>query len=378
MSRQVCVLLDADAVYAMARDGTGSVTRVPWRPDTPAPMIDALRAVYGAPSALVVIVGLAWLEWAEPQLPPVANDLRVRMLLRDSDRYFALRLPAAVATDGAVAFAMPSARLTSWIEALSAWSPVRAVVTIGQAAALAGCNGEWTVPAGEQATGALGIRNGQVQAVRRVRGGAADGEQRLSLNDVAEGAWRAVDAGLDLQLLDAAMRQRLQRQRTRRWWQAAAGAAAALMLVVWSADRWRERQFVAWEREAHALTLATTGARAAQERLGRAVREQSALAEASRRAAQPDAPAAVLARLGALLPRDAFVQRLEWNGAEWRIDGSANDAALLVPLLDADAQFVNVRAAAPSLRYREGGRARSSFSLVFQAAGETAAARGRP
>ena len=153
--------------------------------------------------------------------------------------------------------------------------------------------------------------------------------------------------------------------------------ASALMLVVWSADRWRERQFVAWEREAHALTLATTGARAAQERLGRAVREQSALAEASRRAAQPDAPAAVLARLGALLPRDAFVQRLEWNGAEWRIDGSANDAALLVPLLDADAQFVNVRAAAPSLRYREGGRARSSFSLVFQAAGATAAG-GRP
>jgi len=70
------------------------------------------------------------------------------------------------------------------------------------------------------------------------------------------------------------------------------------------------------------------------------------------------------------------MQRLEWNGSEWRIDGSANDAAVLVPLLDADAQFVGVRAAAPSTRYLENGRSRSSFSIVFQTAGDSVAVRG--
>jgi len=339
-------------------------------------MVDALRAVFGAPTALVVIVGLAFLEIAEPQLPPVPNDVRVRMLQRDSDRYFALREPAAVATDGSIAFAMPSALLASWIDALSAWSPVRAVVTIGEAAAAGGHDGRWAVPAGPGSTGQLTLLDGRVQEARRARGSTAEKERTLTIAELAVGAWQASTAALDVQLLDAAMRARLQRQRTRRWWQSAAFAAAALVMLAWSVDRWREKQLVALQGEAQSLELATAGARAAQERVSRAESEQFAIATADRRVALPDAPPAVLARLGALLPRDAFIQRLEWNGTEWRIDGSANDAAALVPLLDADAQFVAVRAAAPSTRYLENGRARSSFSIVFQTAGESAAARG--
>ena len=108
----------------------------------------------------------------------------------------------------------------------------------------------------------------------------------------------------------------------------------------------------------------------------RAQGEQTAIAAADRGAARADAPPAVLARLGAVLPRDAFMQRLEWTGTEWRIDGSANDAAALVPLLDADAAFVNVRAAAPSTRYLENGRPRSSFSIVFQTTSAPLVSRG--
>ncbi|WP_373057723.1 PilN domain-containing protein [Gemmatimonas sp.] len=376
MSRPLCLLLEPDAVYALTREGDSGAARLVWNPEAPGPMVDALRAVVGAPTELVVIVGLAFLEIAEPQLPPVPNDVRVRMLQRDSDRYFALREPAAVATDGRVAFAMPSALLASWIDALSAWSPIRAVVTVGEAAALAGHDGEWTVPAGSASSGHLTMRDGRVYEARRARGRVADLERTLTINELAAGAWRAATGALDVQLLDAAMRARIQRQRNRRWWQSAAFAGAALVLLGWSVDRWRERQLIALQREAQSLELATTGARAAQERLGRAEREQSAIAEGDRLAARPDAPAVVLARLGTLLPRDAFMQRLEWNGTEWRIDGSANDAAVLVPLLDADVQFVGVRAAASSTRYLENGRSRSSFSIVFQTAGEPAAARG--
>ena len=376
MSRPLCLLLEPDAVYALAREGDGGAARLVWNPEAPGPMVEALRAVVGAPTELVVIVGLAFLEIAEPPLPPVPNDVRVRMLQRDSDRYFALREPAAVATDGRVAFAMPSALLASWIDALSAWSPIRAVVTVGEAAALAGHDGEWTVPAGSTSSGHLTMRDGRVHEARRARGSVAGLERTLTINELAAGAWRAATGALDVQLLDAPMRARIQRQRTRRWWQSAAFAAAALVLLAWSVDRWRERQLIALQQEAQSLELATAGARAAQERLGRAEREQSAIAEGDRLAARPDAPAVVLARLGALLPRDAFMQRLEWNGTEWRIDGSANDAAILVPLLDADVQFVGVRAAAPSTRYLENGRSRSSFSIVFRTAGESPAARG--
>ncbi len=376
MSRPLCLLLESDVVYALAREGDGGAARVAWHPEAPVPMVDALRAAFGAPTALVVIVGLAFLEIAEPSLPPVPNDVRVRMLQRDSDRFFALREPAAVATDGSVAFAMPSALLASWLAALSAWSPVRAVVTVGEAAALAGHDGRWMVPAGPGSIGHLTIRDGRVHEARRARGSVADTERTLAITAIAAGAWRASAGALDVQLLDATMRTRVQRQRRRRWWQSTAFAAAALMLLAWSVDRWRERQLVALQREAQTLELATADARAAQERLVRAESEQSAIADADRRAVLPGAPPAVLARLGALLPRDAFIQRLEWNGSEWRIDGSANDAAALVPLLDADARFVSVRAAAPSTRYLENGRSRSSFSIVFQAAGQPAAARG--
>lgn len=377
MSRPYCLLLEPDAVYALSRGGESRVTRVAWHPDAPAPMVGALRSAIGVPSALVVIVSLAFLEIAEPQLPPVSNDVRVRMLQRDSDRYFALREPAAVATAGRVAFAMPSAKLASWLDALSAWSRVQAVVTVAEAAARAGRSGTLSTPAGPGATGQLTIRDGQVHQARRTRGAAPDHDRTLTITELAAGAWLAAEGALDVQLLDAAMRSRLAGRRMRRWWQSAAMAAAALLMLAWSVDRWRERQLVALRTQAQSLELATTSARAAQARLARVENEEEALTSAARRDARADAPAAVLARLGALLPRDAFMQRLEWNGTEWRIDGSASDAAALVPLLDADAQFINVRAAAPSMRYVENGRSRSSFSIVFQTADDSLAARGR-
>jgi hypothetical protein len=380
MSRPLCLLLEADVVYALPREGAATADRVAsrttWHPDEPGPLVEALRAEFGTPTSLVVIVGLGLLEIAEPQLPPVPNDVRVRMLQRDSDRYFALREPAAVATDGRVAFAVPSRLLTSWIDALSAWSPVRAVVTVAEAAARGGHDGRWAVEAGAGSTGQLTIRDQRVQDARRTRGRPAETDRALTIADLAGGAWRAAAGGLDQQLLDVSMRERMQRQRARRWWQSATVAAAALVLLAWSVDRWRERQFLALQREAQTLELATAGARGAQERLVRAQGERAAIEAADARAARPDAPPAVLARLGTLLPRDAFVQRLEWNGAEWRIDGSASDAAALVPLLDADAQFVGVRTAAPSLRYLENGRSRSSFSISFQTGSPSSAARG--
>ena len=380
MSAPLCVLLTPEAVYAWPRGGTvpdaeARAGGIRWSPDAPGALLETLRTQFGVPSCVVVVVGLGFLETALPQLPPVDNARRVRMLQRDSDRYFALREPVAVATDGPVAFALPAATLAAWADAIGAWSPVRAVLSIGQVAAAAGVSGRFTVDAGAGATGWLTIADGRVQEARRVRATAtADADatatdtparRSLPLAAIADGAWRAADGPLNGQLLDAGMRAQAARQRTHRLWQAAAVTAAALVLLGASVNRWRDRQLAAMQREVTALTPLAATARDAQRRLQQAAAENRQLTAAATQRAAADAPAAVLARLGALLPRDAFVQRLEWNGREWRIDGSAADAAALVPLLDADPLFDAVTTAAPSTRFVEAGRPRSSFAIVF-------------
>lgn len=368
MSSGLCLWLDANRAYALAR-GSERVAEFSWSPQAPAALVEALRREFGAPSSLVVIVGLAFLEIAQPNLPPVPNEVAVRMLQRDSDRFFALHEPAAVATDGQVALAMPASLLTAWVDAFTAWSPVRAVFSIAQAAALSGRDGRFSLHAASGEIGEVTIAAGRVQHARRMRASGASpapgATAMLSLSDLSTGVWRAAQGAVDGQLLDAVLRTRTTRQRTRRWWQSVATVVASMLLLGWSADRWRTAELVALRQEVQTLEAATTAARAAQLRLRRAEGEHELLDAASAQWSKPDTPPAVLAQLGRLLPNDAFIQRLEWNGLEWRIDGSASDAAALVPLLDADAGFDAVRSAAPSTRYVEAGRPRSSFSIAF-------------
>jgi hypothetical protein len=75
-----------------------------------------------------------------------------------------------------------------------------------------------------------------------------------------------------------------------------------------------------------------------------------------------------LAALGRRLPPDAVVQGLRADGDTWQVDGVARDAAAVVPALDADPRFVDVRSAAPSSRVEGAGGARETFSVAFRAA----------
>ncbi|MBY0492250.1 MAG: PilN domain-containing protein, partial [Gemmatimonadaceae bacterium] len=123
------------------------------------------------------------------------------------------------------------------------------------------------------------------------------------------------------------------------------------------------------EAAQEAAAADAAGALAAQARLLRADRESALLQRANADAAHPGAPSLVIARLGALLPPSAFVQHLEWDGRQWKIDGSAIDAAGLVPRLDAVPVFEQVRSLAPSTRFLDGGTPRSSFSIGFAVRG---------
>jgi hypothetical protein len=194
----------------------------------------------------------------------------------------------------------------------------------------------------------------------------------LDLAAVARGAQTLVDAPLDAMLLDSHLYRRFAGERRQRWLSSVAALLLATAAMTWAADHRRERQLEATNARISALTAA------AEPALDAAGRLQRARAESEELSSPEVDPAVVLAQLGALLPKDAFIQRLEWDGSVWRIDGSALDAPRIVPLLDASPAFDDVRIVAASTRFLDAGKQRESFSISFRArtAGSSGGASG--
>jgi hypothetical protein len=78
--------------------------------------------------------------------------------------------------------------------------------------------------------------------------------------------------------------------------------------------------------------------------------------------------AQTLAALGELLPRSVVVMRLRMAGDEWQLSGRAHggDAAAVVPALERDNRFTDVRMTSPSTRFREDDAEFESFSVAFR------------
>lgn len=366
MSRTWAVLVEQEQVRAYAADGlvyegacdlSASGTL-----DT---LVRTLQAISPQPTSLVLVVGLAWLDVAAVSLPPVAPAMQRRMLQLDPDRVFAVGEPVAVTISGALALAAPTSRLDAWSAALSAVAPVRAAVALPVAAALAAQRGTWRVVAarGEQGLVIVSANAGgdRCTAVRRTRQPLPDAAW-LDLRACATAVLDAAALPPDAQLLDAPREAAYARATRTAWWRAGLLAGSAAVFALWSAAQWRERVLRSAEAQAQALSAQAGPALDAQARLERARREREFLATYTHTATSPTQ---VLATLGRVLPNDVFVQRAAWDGVAWRVDGSADDAASLVPRLDGEALFEGVRSLAPSTRYLERGRTRSSFSIGF-------------
>jgi Tfp pilus assembly protein PilN len=354
-------------------------------------MVDALRGHVGAPSAVVIVVGLGLLEIARPDLPPMDVGARRAVLWRDGDRYFPLDEPVAVACADAFAFAVPVRLLERWARAIRSLGPVRAIVTAPQLCAGLVDTGTLELPVGAGERGVVRMLNGELADVRRELAELADtglqdagAAKRVApiptADPVAIGheALRWVDAPLDAQLLDAPHAESIRRARQRRWGASALLAAAAVVVLAWSANRWRDAQLVSLQASARELSSRAAPALRAEERRARAKAEMQLLADAAQQSRNPDAPLPVLAHLSRVLPRDVIVQRLEWNGQQWRVDGTADNAPKLVPLLDADAHFRDVRIAGTSQRFLDAGRQRESFAISFRMQAAAGGARGTP
>ena len=121
-------------VRVVSRSG-GAAREFAWSPEAPDTMVDALRALVGAPSGIVVVVGLGLLEIAQPDLPPMSPEARRAVLWRDADRYFPIADPVAVVCVDAFALAVSARALNTWIRALRTVGAVRAIVTTPQVCA---------------------------------------------------------------------------------------------------------------------------------------------------------------------------------------------------------------------------------------------------
>jgi hypothetical protein len=356
------------ATDVRVQQGT-SVRVQAWDGAAPEATVRALMASGERPRGLVLLVDAVWLEIATPQLPPVAPVLQRRMLTLDADRFFPLTEPAALVLEGDVAFAMPAATLTRWRDAFATWAPVQAVLAWPQVARMAGADGTWRT--GHDATAAVDVqlRGGRVVEVRRAPAhtpeGGASRTQTIDLATAAARVLAALPIAPAAQLLEADSVRALESRDRQAWMRAAAVCLLALLALGASASRWRDRELRALAAQLQALETRTVAARTAQTRLARADDELRLLAEADRQATRADAPLAVIARLGTLVPADAWVQHLEWDGRAWRIDGSAADAAALVPRLDGEGLLADVRSLAPSTRFLDNGRPRGSFSIGF-------------
>jgi hypothetical protein len=100
-----------------------------------------------------------------------------------------------------------------------------------------------------------------------------------------------------------------------------------------------------------------------RDRLAAMDREADAIRELSGR--RPN-PLRVMAALSERMPAGATVLSVKSSGDDWQIDGTAADAAAIVPLLAADDRFQDVRFLSASARFQENNRTYETFSIAFR------------
>lgn len=354
--------------------GIARCVEVPWDPEEPDAGVAALRAQCGHVDSIALAVGLGFTPVVRVDLPPAPHEERERMIALEPERFFvsAEPLETALAPDSDVAFGVPRQLLDGWLTALSTWAPVTRVdpAPVALARADRSATGTFLMDADAETHGVVTVDRGRLVAARRVR---ADDEvsQATGLPApagvpvhylAASGALAGEDASQLGTLWAPSRRRTARRMLARQTATALLAAVAGLVLAGAAFDQWRERTLVALENEAERLTTEAGPALAAQQRLALLSRESEiARAVISQRAN----PAAALAAIGTALPQDVVVTVARSNGSAWQVDGTARSAASLVPSLDGNEVFSNVRSLGASSRFLDGSRSRETFSVAF-------------
>lgn len=340
----------------------------PWDPSRPLDAVAALRAKGGSLQGISIAIGLGFLEVARVDLPPVSALERARIVELEPDRYFATAtresMVVTVLPDEPLAFGAPASLVSSWLAAFETWAPVDRIEPAPAAMARAiGRDGTYLVDAGQGETGVVQFRNGRLVAARRTRDQQAiSGGSPAPVFTAARGAVTArSDAGNPL--APDEWRRRSQTRRHITTVLASVAAAAAVVFAIWSADRWRERTLTALDQRIVELETQSAAADTALRKLRSREAEASVLRELGTTRADP---LLALAAISAALPREATVLSARASGNDWQIDGTTQDASVLVPLLDRHARFDSVRFLTASSRYRDGSRSYETFSIALR------------
>ncbi|MGZ8471435.1 MAG: PilN domain-containing protein, partial [Gemmatirosa sp.] len=279
---------------------------------------------------------------------------------------------------GEPAFAVSREQVRRWIAAFEQWAPVESVepapTALARALAIgtAPTDGEHRLPAAADEEGVVQVRGGRVTSVRRAPrwnagDDASDAITATGASRVALGAALGVDgAPAAVQLLPDDLAHGVSRRRAAAVTRAAALCGLAVGLALAAADRQRERRAMALER---ALRAELPRAAAAESLQARLTAFDDATRAAAVLAARRADPLAALGALGERLPEGATITALRMEGDAWTVEGTARDAAALVPRLAADARLVEVRALAPSTRFVERGTPTETFSIAVRAVG---------
>ena len=358
------------------RDVPVRTSEVPWNPQQPLDGVLALRSSLGTVDSVALAIGLGLLSVKRVELPQAGDAEREQMVALEGERFFAVQEPVvtALAPGGAVAFAVESATLDAWTTAFATWGPVVRVdpAPVALARALgAHAAGEYHVDAGANERGFVALGAGRVLASRRIPTALDErpGGELPELHGLG-GEWSAAlgalmgdDASEAGTLASPSRRREFRTRRLRRLATAAAAAAAAIAFAAFAFDRSRDRTLQALAAEVTALRGAAAPAELALATQARLAAELSLL---RRRAEGRTGALGPLAAVSNLLPADAVILSAQATGRDWQIDGTAGDAAALVPLLDRDPRFENVRVLSASSRFRDAARTRETFSIAFR------------
>lgn len=396
MSDLIGVAIEASTIRAARKSGSSfEFAETTFDANAPDVAITALAAQFGRVRGIALSVGVGYLEIAEPDLPPLSAEEQRRVLLRDTDRFFPVEDALAVsAPDTArLAFAVSSPLLQQWVRALEAWAPVVSIVAAPVAVAAAvsvvhrgAPDGDRTliVDAGANEIGIVSLKRGVLAEVRRVpaqlQSTVPAGAEPLSAVYLpgAKGEYAAAIGAMSFagsapssMLLDQQLEQSFRARRVRQQWASVALVCLAAFALIVAIDKRQDRVLQHTQQVADSLSRVAEPARQKRTRVeqldreGRMLRADDATSDALE----------VLALLGRSLPGDAFVERVNWDGAEWRIDGSADKAAEIIPRLEAVASIEAVRPLNASTRFRDGAKTRETFAVAFRVRGKQIGAR---
>ncbi len=384
MSSRIGLELTYDRIRAVsvARWGRkpNQTFEIRWDPRAPRDAVALLRQHLGEANAVCIAVGLAFLHAKNVQLPPVSSHERRGILTLEPDRFFAIESSAIVVAtrhDSDLVFAADAGLIESWISVFEEWAPVAVVEPAPSSAArglkIAGVrSGSFQISSSTDEHGIVELANGRVVSARRTDE-ASSSPKALALPSargvrgeflVAYGAANGAEASLDEMLLPAGELKRARSRRRASVAKAGANFSLALVFAIAAFDRSLTRVLEKAQQEIQSLAPRVAGPSAVQSRLAQLDAESSAARTAG--TAHSD-PVAVLAAISRRLPHDAIVMSVRADGDEWQIDGTARNAANIVPALDADPAFENVRSLSASSRFNEGNKTYETFSVALHA-----------